>query len=85
MNALPTAPTAVAGARRARVRPTAALAWSLWVVWAALSALALRHVSPVSDAGTGFMVVGYATVGALIASRRPRNAVGWLMLALALV
>jgi hypothetical protein len=31
------------------------------------------------------MVVGYATVGALIASRRPRNAVGWLMLALALV
>jgi hypothetical protein len=62
----------------------AVVAWSLWGLWAALSALALVHVPAASTWGTGFMAVGYATAGAMIAARRPDNAVGWIMLALAL-
>jgi MFS family permease len=36
-----------------------------------------------SDGGIVVALVGYATVGALVASRRPSNAVGWLLMAIA--
>ena len=74
----------------------AGLAWVLWVLcalglvavfWldyllrrAGRSELALRaHEVPYV-----LMVVGIATVGAVLAGRRPRHPVGWLMLALGL-
>ncbi|MGH3333648.1 MAG: hypothetical protein ACRDPJ_20305 [Nocardioidaceae bacterium] len=67
-------------------RSASVLAWSLWGLWVALSALtlwlALHRGAP--SAGFGLLVVGVVTVGAIVSSRRPRNAVGWLLLALAL-
>lgn len=38
----------------------------------------------IPEAGLGIVLMGFATVGATIASRRPRNPVGWLFLAFAL-
>ena len=47
----------------------------VWQVWAGPA---------VADEAFGVVVIGFATVGALVASRRPDNAVGWLLLATAL-
>jgi hypothetical protein len=70
-------------------RTTGRIAWSLWVLSVALTALALlllalnlshpnAHIFDwwVSNALTVIDV----TVGAIVASRRPENAVGWLLL-----
>ena len=72
------------------------LAWGLWVVAATLAALALVYLvlgrstppPPGSFGFRGFSIIfalSFGTVGALIASRQPRNAIGWVFLALALV
>ena len=63
------------------------LAWSLWAVFAALLTLSLWlvwHGPAPADQSFGLLTLGFATVGALIASRRPDNAVGWLLLVMAL-
>ncbi len=61
----------------------ARLAWSLWALCAALVALRLllQYVNdPASFLGNLYKVLSlaFATVGALIASRRPENPVGWI-------
>jgi hypothetical protein len=83
------------GTRSARPRPwSGVLAWLLW----ALFMLALPTVPWLDhllrqagrpdltqwDARPAFADVSAATVGAVLASRRPRHPVGWLLLALAL-
>lgn len=73
-------------------RTASRLAWSLWLIATILSALASvflvlgRHTTP--PAGTfgfrGFSAIfalGFATVGALIASKRSQNPIGWIFLA----
>jgi hypothetical protein len=70
--------------RRAATR----LAWSLWTITVALTALSallvvlsLSHPNtPVFEwwFGNTFIVID-ATVGAIVASRRPENTVGWLL------
>jgi hypothetical protein len=70
--------------RRSRLRY---LTWSLWVLWLLLSGLSLWWAPPgrtSSDSALGLLFVGYITVGALVAARHPRNAVGWILLAVAL-
>jgi hypothetical protein len=82
-------------ARLARPRRwSGALAWTLW----ALAVLALATVPRLDhllrlagrpdlvqwDARPALATVSAATVGAVLASRRPRHPVGWLLLALAL-
>ncbi len=61
----------------------ARLAWSLWALSVALVALRLllQYLNdPASFLGNVFKVLSlaFATVGALIASRRPENPVGWI-------
>ena len=63
------------------------LAWSLWVAFVAAQALSFWLIASSSATGDqAFSVVGigFATVGALVASRRPENRVGWLLLATSL-
>jgi hypothetical protein len=80
---------------RARPQPLAVLAWTLWAV--AMTILALIPVSDqlLRNAGRPDLVqfstetippflsaVSAATVGAVLAHRRPRHPVGWLLLAM---
>ena len=89
--------TSTAGPGRPR-RWTAGLAWGLWAL--AMVGLAvvpwldslLRQAGrpdlavwvPGSIVGPLLAVLGAATVGAVLASRRPRHPVGWLLLGFAL-
>src|ERR671920_1733680 len=69
-------------------RASSRLAWSLWAITVALTALSAllvvlslsRPNTPVFDwwFGNTFVVID-ATVGAIVASRRPENPVGWLL------
>jgi hypothetical protein len=87
--------------RRARPRwrgRPAVLAWALWglVVLAIPVLVWLDHLlrragrpdlAPLAESGIAYLLgaVSAATVGAVLASRRPRHPVGWLLLALGLL
>jgi hypothetical protein len=68
-------------------RGTTVLAWSLFVLWAGL-AIATEVVGSSQSANRDhsfpLMLVGYAAVGAVVAWRHPGNAVGWLLVGIAL-
>jgi hypothetical protein len=86
-----------AGGRLAWLRRSSAgLAWALWML-VVLGLTATPRLNQLarqagrsdlgSDANTiiyGLVAVSAATVGALVASRRPRHRVGWLLVALGL-
>ena len=65
-------------------RAAAWLAWSLWTIVVAIVALGFL-LWPVSEVALVPLVLStalpFATVGALVASRRPYNPVGWLFIA----
>ena len=69
------------------VRSARRLAWGVFALFIALMVAELWLVAlesrPVEDVFF-FLVIGYALVGALIAARHPRNAVGWLLLTIGL-
>ena len=85
--------TAVADGDRAGVKPRlAALAWAV----AAVSVVGFAAAWALAAAGRGLFdisansspdrfMVAYAVVGAVLASRRPANPIGWLLLGLGLV
>ena len=63
------------------------LVWSLWAICVALAVLALIldfHTSPIRHEPdftvlAGLPLLVYPTVGTLIVSNRPGNAVGWVL------
>jgi len=71
------------------------VAWSLWAVAVALDGLFVALLllnRGINLPGAGYeliesipFIAGIATIGALVASGRPRNTIGWLLLYLALV
>ena len=85
--------TAAAGGERAGVKPLlTVLAWSVGAVslaaFAAAWVLAARN-RDLSDISAGFspdrFMVAYPVVGALLASRRRSNPIGWLVLGVGIV
>jgi hypothetical protein len=76
---------------------TRAASWLAWTIWALSMAftvlsswlllLCLSHpyvpIYPYWAEGT-LLAVGYSTVGAVVASRRPQNPIGWIMCAIGL-
>ncbi len=62
------------------------LPWLLWLASVLLLAAAVPPALPVGISLRGFIeAVTYATVGALVASRHPKNPIGWLFCALGFV
>jgi len=77
-----------------RLRATTSLAAGLWLLWLLLvvATLVMKSVgwhgsNNTSDSGLGALLVAFlafATMGALVAARVPRNPLGWLFMAIAL-
>lgn len=68
------------------------LAWSMWAITLALTTptLLFQSVNIGSDSLAinllgALVILAYATIGALIASRHPRNPIGWLLVGSALL
>jgi hypothetical protein len=70
-----------------RARTTAPLAWSLWLLVASGIAfgLSVRAGGDLQDVPFLVSFGAFATVGAVVASRRPENPVGWLFLAIGIL
>ena len=70
-------------------RAAARLAWSLWAISFAVLVLEVPPVNVGDDFASNLfgslVLLAYATAGALIASRQPRNGIGWLLIASALL
>ncbi len=63
------------------------LAWGLWSLCIGFTAAMIVMTlvgGAENDEALSFVLLGYATVGAMIASRHPENAVGWMLLVIAL-
>ena len=63
------------------------LAWGLWslCIGFTVAMIVMTLVGGAEDdEALSFVLLGYATVGAMIASRHPENAVGWMLLVIAL-
>jgi hypothetical protein len=75
------------GAGRVSHRAAAWLAWSLFTLVLLILALGLILWSPDASFFVTFALIAapFAVVGALVASRRPRNPIGWLFLVFAVV
>ncbi len=74
-------------------RAAAWLAWSVWALCVALAALAIfldfyipptKH-DPNFQALVGVPLLVYPTIGTLVVSRHPKNAVGYILLGLGIV
>ncbi len=75
-------------------RTTVLLAWTVWMISVASSAFGLLSLylngsfAPFFDESLGVDAVAavtYSTVGVVVASRRPENAVGWLFCTIGLL
>lgn len=73
-----------------RIRRAAAAAWALWLLSMAGIGLGLSLGTRTSSDLVELLpllsaFVAYATVGAIVAGRRPRNPIGWLFLAIGIL